>query len=48
MNEGLDMNMEVLVIGIGQTARAAEGRERERQEARVPKELQQDVGPQQG
>ena len=48
MNEGLDMNMEVLVIGIGHTARAAEGRERERQEARVPKELQQDVGPQQG
>ena len=48
MNEGLDMDMEVLVICIGHTARAAEGRERESQEARVPKELQQDVGPQQG
>ena len=38
----------VLVICIGHTARAAEKRERESQEARVPKELQQDVGPQQG
>ncbi len=48
MNGGLDMDMEVLVICIGHTARAAEKRERESQEARVPKELQQDVGPQQG
>ena len=44
----VDMDMEVLVICIGHTARVAEGRERESQEARVPKELQQDVGPQQG
>ena len=36
MNEGLDMDMEVLVICIGHTARAAEGRERQSQEAPRP------------
>ena len=36
MNEGLDMDMEVLLICIGHTARAAEGRERQSQEAPRP------------
>ena len=41
------MDIEVLVICVGHTAWAPEGRETQSQEAWAPKDLQQNVVPQQ-